>query len=176
MDAIADPGKLVSAVLEHSTGKRSRSHGEHHWKLVGWIGAELAREQEAADRTVVFLFALFHDSMRENDGWDPEHGRRGAALAQQLWARLRFATIDQMDELVFACNAHTDGEITDDPTVGTCWDADRLNLWRVGTEPAPGLLSMEAARDPRRIEAARELQARSLSWTDVAARFAAPAL
>ena len=33
-----------------------------------------------------------------------------------------------------------------DPTIGACWDADRLNLWRVGVAPARGMLSTAAAR------------------------------
>ena len=36
------------------------------------------------DPALVFLFALFHDSMRLNDGHDPLHGPRGAALAREL--------------------------------------------------------------------------------------------
>ena len=39
---------------------------------------------DGADREVVLLFALFHDSMRLNDGHDPEHGKRGSALAREL--------------------------------------------------------------------------------------------
>ena len=40
---------------------------------------------------------------------------------------------------------HTDGTISDDPTIGCCWDADRLDLPRVGMQPDPALLSTEAA-------------------------------
>jgi len=32
-----------------------------------------------------------------------------------------------------------------DPTVQTCWDADRLDLGRVGIKPAARYLSLEAA-------------------------------
>jgi len=33
---------------------------------------------------LVFLFALFHDSMRINDSFDPLHGPRAAVLAREL--------------------------------------------------------------------------------------------
>lgn len=168
MAVIDDLDALVAAVHERSTGRSSHLHGETHWQLVGWVGAQLAREEPAADRTVVFLFALFHDSMRENDDWDPDHGPRGAALAQDLWPRFRFASVDAMGTLVHACNEHTSGETTDDATIAVCWDADRLNLWRVGKEPDPRLLSTPEARRPERIAWARGLQRERRSWTEVA--------
>jgi uncharacterized protein len=167
--AIADLFALVDAVLARSTGKESRLHGEHHWQLVGWVGAELVADTPVADPTVVFLFALFHDSMREHDGQDAGHGSRGAALARDLWPRHRFATVSQMDALTFACEEHTSGGVTDEPTVAVCWDADRLNLWRVGTEPDPAFLSTATARDPGRIAAAAPLQRESRTWREVAA-------
>ena len=42
-----------------------------------------------------------------------------------------------MGLLAFACEEHTNGGIGPDPTVGVCWDADRLNLWRVGIDSGP---------------------------------------
>jgi hypothetical protein len=52
------------------------------------------------------------------------------------------------------------GGTTSDPTIGACWDADRLDLWRLGRRPDPMLLSTPAARDPDTIEWARGLQDR----------------
>ena len=34
-----------------------------------------------------------------------------------------------------------------DPTIGTCWDADRLDLWRVGITPHVRFLCTAAAHD-----------------------------
>ena len=42
---------------------------------------------------------------------------------------------------------HADGTVSSDPTVGACWDADRLDLPRVGITPRPELFSTEAARN-----------------------------
>jgi uncharacterized protein len=123
-----------------------------------------------ADPLVVFLFALFHDSMRVNDQIDPGHGRRGGLLARELHGRLHFAGADQLALLVDACNRHTGGEVSSEPTTGVCWDADRLNLWRVGTTPGAAYLSTAPAREPERIERARGFQHTDATWADIAAR------
>ena len=45
-----------------------------------------------------------------------------------------------------ASNGHTGGGLSKDPTIGTCWDADRLDLPRVGVIPTPDFLSTAAAK------------------------------
>ena len=124
-------------VLERSTGKDSFIHGESHWQRVAAAGLTLLPETPGADPALVFLFALFHDSMRLNDSYDPEHGPRGAALARELRGEAFDLEDAEMGLLAFACEEHTNGGIGPDPTVGVCWDADRLNLWRVGIIPDP---------------------------------------
>ena len=56
----------------------------------------------------------------------------------------------------------TDGGTEADVTVQTCWDADRLDLGRVGIRPHPRYLCTPAARSAEVIEwaHARSLQAR----------------
>ena len=50
-------------------------------------------------------------------------------------------------ELLYdACKLHTDGLTDGDITLQTCWDADRLDLGRVGITPLPNLLCSDAAR------------------------------
>jgi uncharacterized protein len=46
-------------------------------------------------------------------------------------------------------------------TVLTCWDADRLDLGRVGIKPNPHRLCTAAARDPMMIEWAYKRSIRS---------------
>jgi uncharacterized protein len=41
----------------------------------------------------------------------------------------------QFDLLETACNWHTETTHHQDPTIGACWDADRLDLGRVGIIP-----------------------------------------
>ena len=54
---------------------------------------------------------------------------------------------------------HTFGGREAHLTVQTCWDADRLDLGRVGNRPDPKRLCTDAARDPALL---REAYARSL--------------
>ena len=44
---------------------------------------------------------------------------------------------------------HTQVRYSDDVTIGTCWDADRLDLLRCQIEPDPARFATEAARDPQ---------------------------
>jgi uncharacterized protein len=126
-------------------------HGVVHWARVLENGLKLAAVT-GADRDVVTLFALFHDSRRENDGCDPDHGRRGADLAARLRGRL-FDLPDAGFALLYrACERHTDALTDPDVTVQTCFDADRLDLGRVGIVPNPKYLCTAAARTPAVIE------------------------
>jgi len=139
------PPDILEAVLARSTSQSSSLHGLGHWERVRENGLSLASVTDGADPEVVGLFALFHDSMRVNDGHDPDHGRRGSALAREL-ARLLPLEQWQLEQLTTACDGHTDGFVSDDPTVGACWDADRLDLPRVRIQPEARLLSTAAAR------------------------------
>jgi uncharacterized protein len=120
-------------------------HGLPHWARVLENGRRLS-EAEGADPLIVDLFALFHDARRWNEHHDPGHGARGADLARQLRDRLPPLQDAQFRLLCEACDGHTDGRTHPDPTVGACWDADRLDLWRVGMTPRGDLLSTPLAR------------------------------
>ena len=122
-------------------------HGPAHWRRVRANGLALAALTNGADATVVELFALLHDSRRLNDDEDPEHGPRAAALARTLAAMLPL-DIARLDLLAEACARHTEGDTTADPTIGCCWDADRLELARLRIRPNSRYLSTPAARDP----------------------------
>ena len=123
--------ELLEAVVEAATHPGSSIHGPEHWARVAHNGLALADETAGADRDVIRLFALLHDAMRENDGYDPEHGARAADLALELLALLELSD-DQYRLLVAACEQHARGHVSLDPTIGCCWDADRLDLPRVG--------------------------------------------
>lgn len=142
-------------------------HGIAHWGRVLEAGLRLA-EITRADKVVVAHFAVFHDARRRCDGDDPEHGKRGAELALRLRPGLAM-TERQCALLVHACRFHAEGRTHDDPTVQTCWDADRLDLWRVGITPREPGLGATAARCVDILEWSR---ARSLA--DVVPDGAAP--
>lgn len=119
-----------------------------------------------ADLVVVQLFAVFHDARRVNEGRDHGHGRRGADLALSLRGQMTGLSDPQMSLLVYACQHHTDGQTEAEPTIQACWDADRLDLGRVGIRLNPELLCTGAARDPatRRWAAERAAKWRLPGW------------
>jgi hypothetical protein len=51
----------------------------------------------------------------------------------------------RLDVLCDGLERHSAGEVSDDPTVGVCWDADRLHLGRCGGRPVKRLLSTQTA-------------------------------
>ena len=120
-------------------------HGVVHWARVLENGLRLA-EATGASVEVVTLFALFHDSRRQDDGYDTGHGFRGAKYAQSLRGTLIHLDNRSFELLYEACKLHTDGLTDGDITLQTCWDADRLDLGRVGITPLPNLLCSDAAR------------------------------
>jgi uncharacterized protein len=136
---------VLEMVIEQFTLDIDDIHGVHHWKRVLDNGRRLATVT-GANIDVVELFSLFHDACRLNDGRDPEHGQRGAELAVSLRSKLRDITDVQFEHLIVACRDHTLGMVDADITVQTCWDADRLDLGRVGIVPSPQLLCTAAAR------------------------------
>ena len=138
------PREIMTEILGVYALPLDGVHGAAHWGRVLETGRRLAATT-GADRAVLTLFAVFHDARRLSEGADPDHGRRGADLALRLGPRLGL-TPAQLAQLAFACAHHADGLTEGDVTVRTCWDADRLDLWRVGLTPQRGLLCTEAAR------------------------------
>lgn len=125
-------------------------HGVVHWARVLENGARLAAST-GANIQVVRFFAVFHDSRRTNEDEDPDHGRCGAAFAAQLRGKLFDMSDEDFELLRVACSFHTSGKTHHDVTVQTCWDADRLDLGRVGITPHPEYLCTRAAKDPEMI-------------------------
>lgn len=126
-------------------------HGPRHWARVLANGLRLA-EVTGANRRVVELFAILHDSRRLSDGDDPDHGPRAALLARRLAGTAFQLDGAGLELLVDACHSHSDGLLQGDITMLTCWDADRLDLGRVGIKPRAEFLCTEAARDPALLE------------------------
>ena len=85
---------------------------------------------------MVLLFALLHDAFRVNEGDDEAHGPRAATFAASTAVELGL-TSKQVSMLCEALADHTDGTTSSKRTVGTCWDADRLTLGRVGIRIDP---------------------------------------
>lgn len=127
---------------------QSRLHGLDHWFRV-WQNAQmLSGLEQGADLEVVALYALFHDAMRVNDGEDPGHGMRGYKLWERINQRYdlilgKLLTARRQELLFEACVQHSDGECSTDPTIATCWDADRLDLHRKAIWPDARYMSTQ---------------------------------
>ena len=117
-------------------------HGVAHWMRVMRNGLEIGRNLEGANLKVIRLFAILHDSERVAEMQDREHGFRAAMMAHVHNGHEDTFTVtpDEMELLTTALTFHSDGYLTDCPTVGACWDADRLDLLRVGIHANPDLL------------------------------------
>ncbi len=124
---------------QRSIGEHS-VHGPEHWAQVEFNGLLLAK-MNGADADVVRLFALFHDARRENDRYDEAHGPRGAELARKVRPDLLPIDDGQFSLLYLACMAHTVAHRTSVVTVDTCFDADRLDLVRIGVMPNPARMA-----------------------------------
>ncbi len=122
-------------------------HGVTHWARVLENGVRLA-SLTGARLQVVRLFAVFHDSKRRNDNHDPNHGLRGAEFAARMRGVLFQMPEGDFELLRFACANHTGGQTAGDVTVQTCWDADRLDLGRIGLTPQGKYLCTKAAKKP----------------------------
>ncbi len=140
--------QILRAVLEQYTLPPNGDHGVGHWARVLENGLRIASES-GASVLVVRLFAILHDARRVTEHNDPNHGPRAAKLVRR-WQGERFELSErEFLQLQIACEGHTHKRTHPDPTVQTCWDADRLDLGRVGITPDPAYLSTAAAKAPK---------------------------
>jgi len=117
-------------------------HGPNHWRRVEQNALKIAASN-GANLDVVRLFAVFHDSRREHDLLDFQHGERGAEFAASLRGYLFDLSDELFDLLEYACAWHAHGHTSQDPTIAACWDADRLDLTRIGAVPKAHYMSTE---------------------------------
>jgi len=127
---------ILDYINSHTNVYVDGLHGLSHWERVEKIG-EFLTQLNGADFEVVKIFAYTHDLGRLNDGDDPEHGLRSAKIVEDLYnQQLIIISPEQYQKLIYACSNHAITlALSDDLTIQTCWDADRLDLWRAGIEP-----------------------------------------
>lgn len=136
---------IVQAVLAEYTLPLEGIHGVDHWARVLENGRSLSAVT-GANLEVVSLFAVLHDSRRENESTDPAHGPRAAEYAAALRGALFDLSDDEFALLHRACTGHTHERTHADITIQTCWDSDRLDLGRIGIQPHPTRLCTPHAR------------------------------
>lgn len=119
-------------------------HGLPHWQRVERNGILLSTEvhdevphiREDINIKVVRKFAYLHDKCRLDNGTDLEHGIRAAEMLSSIRNTiLQDLTDEEFSLLEQACRLHTTTHKTGNLTVDTCFDADRLDLERVGIIP-----------------------------------------
>ncbi len=128
-------------------------HGVSHWARVRYNGLRLAR-LNGANTNIVVLFSFLHDIGRRNEHYDPHHGPRASELVEELNGRFFSISREEQELLKIACHGHTRERTHEDLTVRTCWDADRLDLGRVGIRPKAKYLCTPEAKSHEMIDEA----------------------
>tara|TARA_B100002019_G_C21271579_1_gene602669 strand:- start:3794 stop:4543 length:750 start_codon:yes stop_codon:yes gene_type:complete len=140
-------------------------HGINHWLRVLTNGL-IVSDQEDVDKKIIIAFSFLHDSKRESDYSDSLHGKRISDLL--LSKKIKGLKLGKIEKqvLAYACAHHSDGFTVDNlpdglsflngmtdkereyfiNTIGACWDADRLDLLRVGVYPEKEYLSTKTAK------------------------------
>jgi len=146
--------ELINVIVSEFKIDFNSIHGISHWRKVREIG-EFLTKRTGADAQVVNLFAYLHDSKRKDENDDFEHGKRASSFIKKLYKQGLIHISDyQLKDLLFVCEHHTDSSVkSDNITIQTCWDADRLDLGRVGIMPKKQFLNTDIAKNDRVIEA-----------------------
>ena len=136
---------LIDQLQKDSKLFHSPIHGFKHWRTVEKNGLYLSQFNDG-DPAVISHFAYFHDCMRINEHIDDGHGLRGGQYALKNKDILDL-TDDQLHTLYRACAGHTGGRNPSCDTIACCWDADRLDIRRVGIVPKEQFFYTEEAGD-----------------------------
>jgi HD superfamily phosphodiesterase len=110
-DPLPESALIAAAVanVEHCGMRPWGLHGLAHWWRVRHNGL-LVADAIGANPRVIALFAIFHDSHREDDGYDREHGPRAAAWLARVRdgdrtahgaCETTFAAIRALDDAAF---------------------------------------------------------------------------
>jgi uncharacterized protein len=140
-----DRNGLLKEILTQFRISKNGVHGPNHWARVRHHGLEIG-SLVGADLLVVELFAFLHDSQRVDEYEDRKHGERAAEYAASLNQRYFDLTPSELDDLTHAIRFHSEGDVHRNATIQSCWDADRLDLGRVGIRPSAKYLSILAAQ------------------------------
>lgn len=137
--------QILEKIKSDTTSNRQSIHGDGHWWRVSQLGKLIAQKEQIPERIPV-LFGYFHDCQRLNDTHDPEHGPRAAQYVADFPPELLGLSGAEANQLMLACHYHTHECETDYPVIHACWDADRLDLTRIGALPDPNRLFTDTAK------------------------------
>ena len=123
---------LIDKLQKDSKLFHSPIHGFKHWRTVEKNGLYLSNFN-GGNPKIISYFAYFHDCMRVNEHIDNGHGYRGGRYAM-LNKELLGLSDEDLRILYRACAGHTGGVNPSCDTIACCWDADRLDIRRVGAD------------------------------------------
>jgi uncharacterized protein len=140
---IHDWGEVERIVFSYQALKDGL-HGIEHLRRAAENAMLIAIQECPEDYDNAVLGAYFHDIGRVDDSPGNSHAIAGAEIAEKMlrkfWPELN------IEKIVFAIRYHADGLVSDDPLIGTIWDADRLELGRAGISMDNVLFSTQAGR------------------------------
>lgn len=142
---------LLNKVISEFKLDINGDHGLKHWEQV-YKNTMILSQHYNVKSEVFELFALLHDSKRENEYEDIKHGPRAALFIKELLNdKIIILTKEDKDRLIFACSNHTrtnkKAKLYEDIVVQICLDADRLDIGRVGIEPEEKYFVTEYAKE-----------------------------
>ena len=152
---------ILHTVLEDYTLPWNGFHGVAHWARVLENGLRLAEEIGCRHRGGP---ALCRAARLPAVQRAPRPGARPARCGARAVAsgrRISSSPISTSGCCIAPALGHTHERTHPDVTIQTCWDADRLDLGRVGMMPDPRYLSTEIAR---RQETIWWADGRATSW------------
>lgn len=141
-----DWNRLRSFSIRRWPDAMGATHGVEHWDKVARFSRMMY--QEGADIDVILAFAYLHDSERKDNAEDIEHGKRASMLIDRIReTELNALSDEQIAKLKRACELHATEHRTGDITIDTCFDADRMDLLRVGITPSPERMATKRGAD-----------------------------
>lgn len=144
------PKKILKQIIkEYELDIYKGIHGIDHWSRVLINGLKIA-ENNNANKNIIIAFSFFHDVRRVRECGDPEHGLRGAKYIQTFKYKINLNK-EELEKTMIACEGHSSIIHHEDIDIATCWDADRLDLYRVGVKPDSEFLNTEFAQDKNNI-------------------------
>ena len=138
--------EIIKKVQQRYQLHKNGFNGIAHWSRVRINGLKIANLNPFVDRNVIEYFAFFHDVCREDEGRDLLHGFRAMKFVKTECRNLIKLSNYQFDQLLEAIYGHTNETWCSDLTIGACWDADRLDLWRVGIIPDEKYLNVPQSK------------------------------
>jgi len=124
-------------------------HGRRHYANVMAAGLELAEHYNLNPKLFKY-FAYLHDSCRENEDYDPDHGPRAAEYIESIKDLIDLCRAERW-MLQSACSLHTIAKPWDNNKYTlfekACFDADRSDIGRITFKVDPKYLFTQKGKE-----------------------------